>query len=119
MPFFFCYVVSGENKSILSGIVHDLGIVFAVDTFSVPPVSNPSGTILCLGSWLVCQGVFLNVPALLSALCLSYAPASSRGCLHEFYPSPVYTYFLLLSLTGIVGRDKEGYLFSWFSLIFT
>lgn len=73
---FFYEAVSGGDESILSGIMLNLGIVFATDAFNAPPVSSPCGIILCLGFWLVCQGIFLNIPALSSALGLHYAPAS-------------------------------------------
>lgn len=94
-----------------------MGIIFAIDTFSAP-ASNPSGIILCLGFWLVCQGVFLRISALPSALGLHCAPPSQRSSLKDLYPSPVDAYFMLLSFTGMVVGDREGYLFSCFNLIF-
>lgn len=67
----------------LSGTVHNLGITFAIDTFSAPPASNFSGIILCLDFSLVCPWLLLNVPALPSVLGLPSVPASQRRSLHD------------------------------------
>lgn len=110
---FFYQAFSGGDESILSGIVHNLGIVFARDAFSVPPASNSSGIILSLVFWL---GVFLDVPALPSTLGLHCAPASQRAFLYHLYLSPKRCLFLVLSCRDTVMRDKKG--FFLFSLIF-
>ena len=84
----------------LSGTVHNLGITFAIDTFSAPPASNFSGIILCLGFWLVCQWLLFNVPALPSALGLPCVPACQRFSPYSSPPPAGDCSSLLLLLTS-------------------